>query len=162
MKRRDSLRLINSFVMSLGVTSLRKWTVDTSVMQQNDIIAFAKNNGIRSIADKLCEDKYAKDFGNFYKAIPQAGLLPDSTEQSKSILDFAKAKKIPLVPRGAGHSQSGQSLITKNGIPVDLRELNKIGGLETNQQGNVTITCSPGTTLRQSVSYTHLRAHETP
>ena len=99
----------------------------------NDIAAFAKS----------------KDFGNIYENPPQAVLLPDSLEKLKAILSFVSQKKLAIVTRGAGHSQSGQSLPVKNGLTIDLTKFNKIGKPERGPDNIMTISCNPGTTLRR-------------
>jgi len=151
MKRRESLKLINTLILGVSMQSLAgNWMKDEKwIIMVNEIDAFAKSKDIECIIDKLSLQRYAKDFGNIYDNPPQAVLLPDSLEKLKAILSFVNQKKLVIVARGAGHSQSGQSLPVKNGLTIDLSKFNKVGNIEHGPGNIVTISCNAGTTLRQ-------------
>lgn len=73
---------------------------------------------------------YATD-GSVYRQLPEAVVLPRSTEDIKVVIRFAVEWRIPLIPRAAGTSLAGQ--VVGAGIVVDIsRYFNKI--LEVNQQ----------------------------
>jgi FAD/FMN-containing dehydrogenase len=147
MKRRESLKLMNTLILG---SFAKNWMKDEKwTYRVNDIAAFAKSNDIECIIDRLGMRKYAKDFGNIYENPPQAVLLPDSLEKVKAILSFVNQKNLVIVARGAGHSQSGQSLPVKNGLTIDLSKFNKIGKIERGPDNIMTISCNPGSTLRQ-------------
>ena len=86
MKRRESLKLINSFILSLSLPSIQNWITGGP---QGDIIAFAKSKNIKFLVEGQVLSRYARDYANIYQSIPRAVLLPDSNEQLKSILSLA-------------------------------------------------------------------------
>jgi FAD/FMN-containing dehydrogenase len=151
MKRRESLKLINTLILGVSMQSVTgNWMKDEKwINMVNEIAVFAKSKDIECIIDNPGLQRYAKDFGNIYENPPQAVLLPDSLEKLKAILTFINQKKLAIVARGAGHSQSGQSLPVKNGLTIDLSKFNKIGKIERGPGNMMTISCNPGTTLRQ-------------
>jgi FAD/FMN-containing dehydrogenase/Fe-S oxidoreductase len=72
---------------------------------------------------------YATD-ASAYRETPVAVAYPKNVADIKKLIDFARAKKIPLIPRTAGTSLAGQ--VVGNGIVVDVsRYLNRI--LEINE-----------------------------
>lgn len=72
---------------------------------------------------------YATD-ASAYRETPMAVIYPKHTADIKQLIDFAKTKKIPLIPRTAGTSLAGQ--VVGNGIIVDVsRYLTRI--LEINE-----------------------------
>ena len=150
MKRRESIKLINALMMGLPIRPMAgDWmTVATGNAAVNEIESFAKRNNIECFIEAQAVQRYAKDFGNIYSSNPQAALLPDSLEKLKAIVSFVNEKKLAIVPRGAGHSQSGQSLPVKDGVTVDLRKFNKVEPIVYDSD-SATISCTPGATLRQ-------------
>jgi glycolate oxidase len=70
---------------------------------------------------------YAHD-ATFYvaKRNPDAVVLPTSTEEISSILKYATANKIPVVPRGAGSGLAGGSTPVHGGIVIDMKKMKKI------------------------------------
>jgi glycolate oxidase len=61
-----------------------------------------------------------------YRALPQAVVLPDSTEQVQRILRICHREKIPFVARGSGTGLSGGALPIQNGIVISLTRMNRI------------------------------------
>jgi FAD/FMN-containing dehydrogenase len=149
MKRRQSIRLINAGFLTLSIPPLLNSWALTNEKHTDDLIQeFAKKKGIKYVADNSERKNFEKDFGNILQAIPLAVLIPNSVEQVRQILLFAKENRFHIVPRGAGHSQSGQSLPTTRGITVDCRALNQIDGIVKDHNGDVILTCQAGTTLQ--------------
>lgn len=64
----------------------------------------------------------AGDFGGVYRRSPLAVVRPADTRDVAAVIRFAGGRGIPVVPRGAGHSQGGQSL-AGGGISLDMRAL---------------------------------------
>jgi D-lactate dehydrogenase len=62
---------------------------------------------------------YSSDAG-FYRLIPQAIVQPNTVQEVKNLLAFAKEQKIPLTFRTGGTSLSGQAVT--DGILVDLSQ----------------------------------------
>ena len=75
---------------------------------------------------------YAHD-ATFYvaKRNPDAVVLPTSTEEVSSILKYASANKIPVVPRGAGSGLAGGCTPVHGGIVIDMKRMKKIVEIDT-------------------------------
>ena len=69
---------------------------------------------------------YESDALTYFRAMPRAVLLPDSTEQVQAILRLCHREKIPFVARGAGTGLSGGALPVENGIVISLTRMNRI------------------------------------
>ncbi len=79
--------------------------------------------------DSVLRKLYATD-ASAYREIPLGVALPESEKDLKTIVRFAYANSIPLIPRAAGTSLAGQ--VVGNGLVVDISNLNKI--LEVNEE----------------------------
>lgn len=73
---------------------------------------------------------YSMDPGTMPACLPDAVVVPDTTEQVARIVQLANARKVPVVPLGAGLVLSGLSRPLKGGIVVDMKRMNRI--LEVN------------------------------
>lgn len=92
-----------------------------------------ENSLFRQLASELDGDLYtdrshlflyATD-ASIYRELPEAVVLPATTDDLKKVIKFAKADKMTLIPRGAGTSLAGQ--VVGKGIVVDIsRYFNKI------------------------------------
>ncbi|HYB19510.1 MAG TPA: FAD-binding oxidoreductase, partial [Thermodesulfobacteriota bacterium] len=60
------------------------------------------------------------------QALPEAVLLPISTEEVSRIMKIASREKIPVTPRGAGTNLTGGSVPTRGGIALVFTKMNKI------------------------------------
>ncbi len=69
------------------------------------------------------------DFGRTVRKRPRAVAHPQDVQEVVDIVRELNRRRIPLTIKGAGHSQSGQSL-SNNGILVDMKGLNRIGDVE--------------------------------
>jgi len=76
-----------------------------------------------------------------YRALPQAVLLPDSTEQVQAIVRICHREKIPFVARGSGTGLSGGALPVQNGMVISLTRMNRI--LEVDLS-NARVVVEPG------------------
>ncbi|MDH4223957.1 MAG: FAD-binding oxidoreductase, partial [candidate division Zixibacteria bacterium] len=63
--------------------------------------------------------------------MPDAVVIPHSSEQVVELMKYASANKIPVVSRGAGSGYTGGSLPVKGGMVVSFEQMNKI--LEVNR-----------------------------
>ena len=61
-----------------------------------------------------------------YRVLPQAVLLPDSTEQVQAIVRVCHREKIPFVARGSGTGLSGGALPVQNGLVISLTRMNRV------------------------------------
>lgn len=69
---------------------------------------------------------YESDALTYFRAMPRAVLLPDSTAQVQAIVRLCHREKIPFVARGAGTGLSGGALPVENGIVISLTRMNRI------------------------------------
>jgi glycolate oxidase len=60
------------------------------------------------------------------KGVPEAVLLPVSTEEVSRILKVASRERIPITPRGAGTNLTGGSVPTRGGITLSFTQMNRI------------------------------------
>jgi FAD/FMN-containing dehydrogenase/Fe-S oxidoreductase len=89
--------------------------------------------------DKLYQMLYAQD-ASIYREEPLGVVFPLHKEDLKKIVAFAQTHNIPLIPRGAGTSLTGQCV--GNGLVVDLgRYMNNILDIDPE---NMTARVQPG------------------
>jgi glycolate oxidase len=69
---------------------------------------------------------YDSDALTSLRTMPQAVLLPSSTEQVQAILRLCHRERIPFVARGSGTGLSGGALPVENGIVISLTRMNRI------------------------------------
>jgi glycolate oxidase len=75
-----------------------------------------------NIADRYV---YASD-ASVHRHLPDVVVRPSSTEEVQKVLRYANAKKIPVVPRGAGSGMSGQTVPVAGGIVLDMKRMNRV------------------------------------
>jgi len=61
-----------------------------------------------------------------FRVLPQAVLLPASSEQVQAIVRICHRERIPFVARGSGTGLSGGALPVENGIVLSLARMNRI------------------------------------
>jgi len=61
-----------------------------------------------------------------FRVMPQAVLLPTSTEQVQAVIRICSREKIPFVARGSGTGLSGGALPDGRGIVISLARMNRI------------------------------------
>ena len=69
---------------------------------------------------------YESDALTYFRQVPRAVVLPDTTEQVQGILRLCHREKIPFVARGAGTGLSGGALPVEDGIVISLTRMNRI------------------------------------
>ena len=90
---------------------------------------------IKELADLLGpkrfhrEEEYLQSYG--YDAtntlyLPDAVLLPETTEEVSAIASIATRHAIPFTPRGAGTGQSGGSLPVNRGLLISFTKMDKV------------------------------------
>src|SRR5580700_6380365 len=84
---------------------------------------------------------YDSDALTSLRTMPQAVLLPSSTQEVQAILRLCHREKIPFVARGSGTGLSGGALPVENGIVISLARMNRI--LEVDLP-NARVTVEPG------------------
>mgnify|MGYP001327133063 CR=1 FL=1 len=73
--------------------------------------------------------------------LPQAAVIPLSTEEVSECMKLANEHLIPVYPRGAATGQTGGAVSTKGGIVIDLSKMNRI--LEIDHK-NLQVIIEPG------------------
>jgi glycolate oxidase len=96
--------------------------------------------------EKLC---YSYDATN-KSFVPDAVVLPHSTEDVVKLMKFAHQHKINVVPRGAGSGYTGGSLPVKGGIVVSFEQMTKV--LELNKEKKYAII-EPGLVTQEFADY---------
>lgn len=61
-----------------------------------------------------------------HSARPTAVVRPDTAEDVKNVLRYAKDHLIPVIPRGAGSAMCGQTIPIQGGIILDMKGMNRI------------------------------------
>lgn len=99
------------------------------------------------VGEKNCLDRqealvaYSYDATPMQQALPDAVVMPASTEEVQQVMKLAARHRIPIVTRGAGSNLCGGTIPTTGGIVLTLHRMNQI--LEIDEQ-NLTITVQPG------------------
>ena len=104
------------------------------------------------MTDVASRGRYATD-ASIYQIMPLAVLVPASDDDVRAAIEFCRSQHIPVLPRGAGSSQCGQTVGAALVID-DSKYLNRVVGLDTAQQ---TVTVEPGVVLDQLNAW--LRPH---
>lgn len=60
------------------------------------------------------------------RSLPDAVVLPESTEQVADVVRFCRDQSIPFTPRGAGTGLSGGAMAAKGGVVVSTKRLTKV------------------------------------
>ncbi|MEK7686693.1 MAG: FAD-linked oxidase C-terminal domain-containing protein [Verrucomicrobiota bacterium] len=80
-------------------------------------------NVLENPADLLV---YECDAYTLEKSLPQAVVLPQSTEEVVRLVKLCAVHNIPFIPRGAGTSLSGAVLAVTGGIMIALTRMNRV------------------------------------
>src|SRR5579875_2415045 len=65
---------------------------------------------------------------------PDAVVFPVTTEQVVQLVKFAAAKRVPIVPRGAGTGLSGGAVVAEGGIVISFARMKKIIEIDLENQ----------------------------
>src|SRR5438132_4282719 len=71
-------------------------------------------------------DPYSRDESGCGEYPPQAAVQARDATDVQKLLAFSRARKIPVVPRGAGSGKSGGALAERGGIVLSLEKLDRI------------------------------------
>ncbi|WP_201712664.1 glycolate oxidase subunit GlcD [Rossellomorea arthrocnemi] len=89
-------------------------------------------------AEKLV---YSYDATPNYQSMPDAIIVPKSTEEVSEVVKVCNEQRIPIVPRGSGTNLCAGTCPTEGGLVLLFTQMNKI--LELDEE-NLTITVQPG------------------
>ncbi|MBT9176981.1 MAG: putative FAD-linked oxidoreductase [Firmicutes bacterium] len=102
-----------------------------------------KENVLSSPEDLVC---YSYDAAPLpADNLPDAVVLPSSTEEAVNLLHLAKARGIKVVPRGSGTNLSGGTIPIEGGIIIQLTRMSRILEIDSH---NLTATVEPGVITR--------------
>lgn len=87
---------------------------------------------------------YSYDATPLFQRMPEAVILPGSTEEVAAVMKVAYANRIPIVPRGGGSSLSAGAVPVEGGIVLGLNRMNQITEID---QENLTVTFQSGVTI---------------
>jgi D-lactate dehydrogenase (cytochrome) len=87
--------------------------------------------GTRATTALIQREHHSHDEAHHQPRLPDIVCYPRSTEETSEILKISAKYKIPVVPFGAGTSLEGQVLPLLGGIVLDMREMNRILRIST-------------------------------
>lgn len=96
--------------------------MDSKVLEQ--FRAAVGDRGLITIAEEL--RTYECDGLTNFRVVPEAVVLPSSTEEVQGVVRVCHAHRIPFVARGAGTGLSGGALPVEGGIVISLARMNRI------------------------------------
>lgn len=97
------------------------------------------------VTNDAVREACATDFGRVVARKPAAVVRPGSAEDISRVIKFAASRSLGVATRGAGHSQSGQSL--SGSIVFDMTSLDKIVN-----EGAGSVVCQGGLKWRELVT----------
>src|SRR5688572_11336002 len=106
--------------------------------------------GDRILLDDDVRAAFRSDFGRMVDRLPGAVARCTSAEEVAAVVRFCRERKIPVVARGQGHSQTGQST-TDGGVLIDTSSMQTIH--EIDEAGEIA-TVDAGVVWRQLVEAT--------
>jgi glycolate oxidase len=110
-----------------------------------DLTAFLSATQILSQPEEMLA--YANDATHYFKSrIPDAVVLPHTTEEVAKIMKYAFAKEVPVIPRGAGSGLAGGCTPVHGGIVMDLKRLSHILEIDGS---NMTAKVEAGVVLKK-------------
>jgi glycolate oxidase len=95
-------------------------------MEPRILAQFRALLGKRLITEATQLHTYECDGLTNFRVLPQAVLLPESTDEVQKIVQICNQEKIPFVARGSGTGLSGGALPVENGIVISLARMNRI------------------------------------
>ena len=90
----------------------------------DELRAIVGDRGLISSPEEL--HTYECDGLTYFRVMPRAVLLPNSTEQVQAIIRICHRERMPFVARGSGTGLSGGALPVENGIVISLARMNRI------------------------------------
>ena len=108
----------------------------------SDLEVFTQILGAENVlADADNISRCASDHTENFHYKPELVLQPKNTEEISKIMQHCFAENIAVTPRGAGTGLSGGALAVYGGVSLDMRRMNRIISLDTQ---NFQVTVEPG------------------
>ena len=97
-------------------------TVDRSVIRELEAIVGAEH--VRTEPGDV--EPYSRDATPAFRAVPDAVVWPRTAEEVAAILKLATARRVPVMPRGAGSNLCAATVAERGGIVMVLTRMDKI------------------------------------
>ncbi len=110
---------------------------------QEELIALLGNERFYSSKEDLIA--YCADANPEKRALPEAVVLPATTEEVSAILKIANKYRIPVTPRGGGSGYTGGCVPVHGGIVLSMEKFNKILEIDLD---NFLIIVEPGVVVK--------------
>lgn len=98
---------------------------ETSDPHADAIRALAERFGERIVTEEEVRSQFQTDFGKVVHRMPGAVARCSNAEEVAEVVRFCREHGLPIVARGQGHTQTGQST-TLGGVVVDTEAMQKI------------------------------------
>ena len=82
--------------------------------------------GPESVIDAANDLRIFERDGSIEGAVPEAVVLPSTTQQVADVVTIAAQNKVPIVPRGAGTGLSGGAVTIRGGIALQVTRMRRI------------------------------------
>jgi cytokinin dehydrogenase len=131
-------------------------TVDTVRPTTDTLTELRDLLGDRLLLGEPDRARARSDFGRMVDRLPAAVALCHDAAEVAAVVRFCRARRIPVVPRGQAHTQSGQAT-SADGIVVDTSSLATIFAIDAGgPEGpdGPTATCGAGVVWRDLVTAT--------
>src|SRR3954470_14550856 len=96
--------------------------VDPHVIRELEAIVGADH--VRTEAGDV--EPYARDATPAFRAVPDAVVWPRTAEEVAAVLRLATARRVPVVPRGAGSNLCAATVAERGGIVMVLTRMDRI------------------------------------
>ncbi len=117
---------------------------------RNRLPEFARLAGVEVDTDALTLAPFSGDFGGLVRGRPLARVRPTTTDELARVISAARRTGVSLTPRGAGLSQSGQS-IAAEAIVLDMSQCRRV---HEPDPGGESVRCEAGATYRDVLART--------
>ncbi len=125
-------------------------TVSTTPSTAESLRDLKEALGDRILLDEDVRASFRSDFGRRVDRLPGAVARCSSAAEVAEVVRFCRERRIPIVARGQGHSQSGQST-TDGGVLLDTSSMRTIHEID---EAGETATVDAGVVWRQLVEAT--------
>jgi cytokinin dehydrogenase len=100
-------------------------TVHTPTSTAEALLDLREALGDRILLDEETRSAFRSDFGRLVDRLPGAVARCRSAAEVAEVVRFCRERKIPIVSRGQGHTQTGQAT-TEGGVLLDTSSLRTI------------------------------------
>jgi cytokinin dehydrogenase len=111
--------------------------------------ALRERFGDRIVLDREVRDGFRTDFGKIVFRTPGAVARCRDAGELAEVVRFCREHGLPIVGRGQGHTQTGQST-TEGGVVVDTSSMAEIGAVD---EEALTVVCGGGVVWRDLVAH---------